>query len=152
LRRGRRGPGRCRPHIGPHLLAGAVRTTTPAHLFRLPSRNPLDIPPRLPYLPLPRRCPGPIFPANKSRRQTSTFCFAATRKAARKKTLDSGTKSRETGNPPLDGTGSLKTEQRRTREGGRKSSPHGGLRDSFEGLVRRDEPGSTGRWPAGLHG
>ena len=63
-----------------------------------------------------------------------------------KKLLTSKRNSRETGNPPLDGTGSLKTEQRRTREGGRKSSPHGDLRDSFEGLVRRDESGMSGRW------
>lgn len=69
----------------------------------------------------------------------------------RNKALDFREVLRETGNPPLDGTGSLKTEQRRTREGGRKSSPRGGLRDSFEGLVRRDEPGSSGRWLDGLH-
>ena len=75
----------------------------------------------------------------------------ATLRAAPKKVLDSGSRLRETGNPPLDGTGSLKTEQRRTREGRRKSSPYGDLRDSFEGLVRRDESGSTGRWPDGLH-
>ena len=66
--------------------------------------------------------------------------------AARKKALDRKGNSRETGNPPLDGTGSLKTEQRRTREGGRKSSPYGDLRDSFEGLVRRDESGISSRW------
>ena len=74
----------------------------------------------------------------------------ATSGRPRKKVLDSGSDLRETGNPPLDGTGSLKTEQRRTREGRRKSMSRGGLRDSFEELVRRDGLGSTGRWLDGL--
>ena len=100
---------------------------------------------------LPRRCPGPIFPASKTREQSRASTLEVTLEAAPKKVLDFKGNSRETGNPPLDGTGSLKTEQRRTHEGGRKSSPRGDLRDSFEGLVRRDEPGSASRWFVGLH-
>lgn len=99
----------------------------------------------------PPAVPGPDLSSEQNPTRTRQAPFrAAFPRRRRKKALDIGNGSRETGNPPLDGTGSLKTEQRRTREGGRKSSPHGGLRDSFEGLVRRDEPGSTGRWLAGL--
>ena len=119
--------------------------------FSLRRRFTLDIAGRLPYLPLPRRCPGPFFPASKTRENQRAFSDRSPPPGGpEKKALDFNGCLRETGNPPLDGTGSLKTEQRRTREGGRKSSPHGGLRDSFEGLVRRDEPGFRRRWRRGL--
>ena len=91
--------------------------------------------------------PGPDLSSEQiPKQQRELFPWRPPSRRPEKKVLDFKGSSRETGNPPLDGTGSLKTEQRRTREGGRKSSPRGGLRDSFEGLVRRDEPGSSGRW------
>ena len=95
--------------------------------------------------------PGPDLSSEQTPRKIrERFLTGARLRAAPKKALDFRVGLRETGNPPLDGTGSLKTEQRRTREGGRKSNPHGGLRDSFERLVRRDEPGFRRRWRRNL--
>lgn len=125
----------------------------PGTFLHFHSRKALDIPPRVPYLPPPAAMPAGADLSSeqipKTSRDTSSSRPPPGR--PRKKDLDFGDSLRETGNPPLDGTGSLKTEQRRTREGRRKSSSRGDLRDSFEGLVRRDEPGSTSRWLVGLH-
>ena len=113
----------------------------------------LDMPRRFPYLPPPAAMPAGPDLSREQNPGNKRESFPSRRASGRpeKKPLDSAGDLRETGNPPLDGTGSLKTEQRRTREGRRKSSPRGDLRDSFEGLVRRDEPGSTSRWLVGLH-
>ena len=90
--------------------------------------------------------PGPALSRKQIPKTNENDPLEATLRAAPKKVLDSGSDLRETGNPPLDGTGSLKTEQRRTCEGRCKSKSRRGLRDSFEELVRRDGLGSTGRW------
>jgi len=140
------------PSPGPLLLAGGGRQTAREHFFIFIREKRLTSLREFRIFHLPRRCPpGPIFPASKFRRQVE-IPLRRDRPPGRprKKDLDFGDSLRETGNPPLDGTGSLKTEQRRTREGRRKSSSRGDLRDSFEGLVRRDEPGSERRWRAGL--
>ena len=89
---------------------------------------------------------GPDLSSEQIPRTIESNYFEGHPRGGLKKALDRKGNSRETGNPPLDGTGSLKTEQRRTRKGGRKSSPCGDLRDSFEGLVRRDGSGMSSRW------
>jgi len=138
-----------RPRPKPPSSLGCPGTAS-ARSFDLLERFPLDIGERLPYLPPPGGARARSFQRAKSENNRGRFPSSTPLRAARKKVLDSEELLGETGNPPLDGTGSLKTEQRRTRGGGRKSGSHGGLRDSFEGLVRRDEPGSTSRWLAGL--
>ena len=91
--------------------------------------------------------PGPDLSSEQIPRTIESISLGGhPRGGPKKKFLTETGNSRETGNPPLDGTGSLKTEQRRTRRGGRKSSSYGDLRDSFEGFVRRDESGIPRRW------